>query len=277
MTKEKGTALRYNEGKVPLDLVTPFATEELAKVLAIGAKKYGRYNWQKGMPWSKVLASLKRHLNAFEQGKDIDEETQALGTPTYHMAHIMCNAMFLTEYYKTFSQGDDRYHRYLDAPKIALDLDGVLADFGGSYKKELVKAGIEIRDCQVHWDFSYKDKEVWDKVVKSKDFWLNLEPLCDSHLPFEPVAYISSRQIPIEWSQGWLEKNGFPCKPVYHVGKESKAEAIKATGADLFVDDNLDNFIELNKAGICTYLFDAPYNRKLNVGYKRITDLAELV
>lgn len=268
---KKGEGLRFNTGKNRLDLIPDWAEEQLGLIFTQGSLKYAPRNWESGMPWSNVLSSLKRHLNAFGKGEDRDKESGQ-----YHMAHVAVNALFLLTYYRLFPQGDDRPHFYLDGPKVALDIDGVLANFGKAYTQELIKEGIEVRE-QFHWKFSYKDKKVWDRIVKDRDFWVNLEPLCDSHLPFEPVAYVSSRQIPTEWTEEWLEKNGFPCEPVYHVGKESKAEAIKATGADLFVDDNLDNFIELNKAGICTYLFDAPYNRKLNVGYKRITDLAELV
>ena len=41
--------------------------------------------------------------------------------------------------------------------------------------------------------------------------------------------------------------------------------------------ERFKNFVELNNAGICCFLFDAPHNRRYDVGYKRIKSLSELV
>jgi uncharacterized HAD superfamily protein len=57
----------------------------------------------------------------------------------------------------------------------------------------------------------------------------------------------------------------------------SKTETAKKTEIDLFVDDRYKNFVDLNKAGICCFLMDAPYNRRYEVGFKRIHHLKELV
>lgn len=40
---------------------------------------------------------------------------------------------------------------------------------------------------------------------------------------------------------------------------------------------NYKNFVELNNAGICCYLYDAPHNRRYNVGHKRLFSLKDLV
>ena len=99
-------AKRFNEGKVRYDLIPPYAQEEYAKVLMKGAEKYSVGNWQKGMPWSFVLASLERHLYAIKKGEDKDNETGLL-----HSAHIMANAAFLTEYYMFNKDCDDRIYK----------------------------------------------------------------------------------------------------------------------------------------------------------------------
>ena len=104
----KKSALRYNEGKTRYDLVPTFAHEQLAKTLTVGADKYGDQNWRKGMSWSSVIASLERHLAAIKRGEDYDLESGLL-----HSAHVMCNAAFLTEYYKIHPQGDDRVQNRL--------------------------------------------------------------------------------------------------------------------------------------------------------------------
>lgn len=95
--------LRYNEGKLRYDLLSPYAEQELVRVLTKGAEKYAPRNWEKGMNWSTCLASMKRHIAAWEMGEDFDPETQCL-----HMAHAMCNAMFLVHYYQRELGYDDR-------------------------------------------------------------------------------------------------------------------------------------------------------------------------
>jgi len=65
--------------------------------------------------------------------------------------------------------------------------------------------------------------------------------------------------------------------PVYSVGHgESKVSVAKNSGIDIFVDDRFENFVELNNAGVFTYLFDAPHNQRYNVGHRRIKSLKEL-
>lgn len=271
---EKGTGLRYNKGKLPLNLITPHSQRELAKVLDFGAtvKGYGPGNWQKGMDWSTVIASLRRHINEFEEGADFDDESKLP-----HMAHAMCNAMFLLEYQNIYPEGDDRKHVYLDLPKIALDIDGVIADFQGGFREVLAKDNINWPEN--HWHIPYKAKPHWESVKKNKEFWLGLKPLCE--LPFEPVGYVTFRCIPVEWTEDWLTLHGFPPAPVISMeglpGEESKAEAIRSLKADVFVDDNWDNFIDLNNKKILTYLLDKPYNRHYDIGHKRINSLGDLV
>lgn len=264
-TMDKG--LRFNEGKTRHDLVPAFAQEQYARVLTKGSIKYEERNWERGMKWSKVMASMKRHIIAFEQGEDRDPETGE-----YHMAHIMCNAAFLTEYYKIYPQGDDRPHEYLKAPKIGLDIDEVLADWVGHWTKY---HGQEVPET---WNFDRSIKEKFDLLKDDKEFWLSIPVKTKpEEIHFEPHCYITSRSIPVEWTQEWLDKNGFPTTPVYSVGfGESKVKVAKESGIEIFVDDRFENFVELNNAGICTYLFDANHNKRYNVGHKRIKSLSEL-
>ena len=266
MSEDKG--LRFNAGKTRHDLVPQFAQEQYAKVLTKGAEKYADNNWKLGMKWGKVLASMKRHILAFEAGEDFDQETGIL-----HTAHIMCNAAFLTEYYKIYPQGDNRSHKYLHIPKIGLDIDEVLADFMGAMLDRFpVMAG----NRSVYWN----DPHIVDNfndIRNDMEFWMNIKPKTTS-LPFEPHCYITSRPIPTEVTERWLKANGFPSAKVYTVGhSESKVEVAKASGLDIFVDDRYENFVELNKAGVCCFLFDAPHNQRYEVGYKRIHALSELI
>jgi len=264
--EDKG--LRYNEGKTRHDLTPIFAQEQYATVLTKGSLKYAERNWEQGMKWSKVTASLKRHLNAFENGEDYDKETGLL-----HTAHIMCNAAFLTEYYKIYPQGDDRPHKYLKKAKIGLDIDEVLADWVGHWTKH------HKQEIPENWNFDRDIKSKFESLQNDKDFWLSIPVKTNpKDIPFEPHCYITSRSIPKEWTEEWLDKNGFPTLPVYSIGHGiSKVETVKKSGVDIYVDDRFENFVQLNNAGICCFLFDAPHNRRYEVGFKRIKSLKELI
>lgn len=85
--------LRFDEGKVRLDLIPPEWEWELGRVLTEGAKKYADRNWELGMDYSKVLGPLRRHLNAYLRGERID------GTDgTLHAAKVAWNALVLMTY-----------------------------------------------------------------------------------------------------------------------------------------------------------------------------------
>jgi hypothetical protein len=268
MKKEQG--LRYDAGKLRYDLIPAIVEKELAKVLTKGAEKYAPRNWEKGMPWSKVIASAERHFSEMKLGNDYDEETGLL-----HVSHLLCNIAFLVQYYHTYPQGDDRPHRYLSVPKIGLDIDEVLCDWVGAWCK---KFGYCVPE---NWHFSYKNKDHFDSFSPDdlKEFYLNIPPkIKASEIPFEPHCYITSRSVPEEITKEWLVKHGFPSTEVYSVPfGASKVEVAKKSGIDIFVDDRYENFVELNNAGICTFLLDAPHNRRYNVGYKRIKSLKELI
>ena len=220
--------------------------------------------------WSEVLSSIKERISQIESGKDYDESGVLLSTL------IKNDATLLTEYYSTFPQGDNRNHKYLRIPKIGLDIDDVLADFSPTFIK---KYNIPI---PTSWDYSYNKAEVFDYLIdhpdEMKEFYLSLPVKTKQEdIPFEPHCYLTARSMPIEWTQEWLEKNQFPCKPVFNVSfNVSKIDIARESGIDIFVDDKYETFVEFNNAGICCFLFDAAWNQRYDVGYKRIKTLKEL-
>lgn len=256
---------RFNKGKTRHALAPDYAQEQYAKVLTTGAEKYSPNNWRKGMPWLEVMDSLLRHANAWKSGEDYDPETGLL-----HTAHIMCNAAFLTEYYMIAPQYDDRPHSYLQPSKIGLDVDEVLADWVGHWTERFGQERPEV------WSFDRNIKEKFDQVDQS--FWMSIPMKTYPHeLSFEPACYITSRPIPTSITEQWLDECGFPAAPVYTVKEgESKAQVALQAGIDIFVDDRYENFVQMNRAGICCYLFDAPHNQRYDVGHKRIKNLSEL-
>ena len=271
-TTGKGQGLRFNKGKLRYDLVEPNAYKDFVQVLTDGAEKYFDRNWERGLSWTSVLASLKRHIAAMEMGEDYDKESGRL-----HIAHAACNVHFLNAYYYIFPQGDDRPKRYLNLPKIGVDVDGVLADWTGAW----AKLHPELSPVPTSW---YFDREVGKRFNEMReagtlnDFYLSIEPLINPiELIFEPYCYITSRPVLKEITEQWLDKFNFPTKPVYSVEiRQSKVQIAKDAGVQIFIDDSFENFVELNNNGIFTYLYTQPWNTKYDVGHMRLNSLNEI-
>lgn len=83
-------AIKFDQGKLPLDLVDPEFVEGVAAVLQFGAQKYAAHNWRKGMDWSRLMAATQRHLAEFAKGFEYDLESGES-----HLMHAACCLMFL--------------------------------------------------------------------------------------------------------------------------------------------------------------------------------------
>jgi hypothetical protein len=94
--------IRLNDNKLRYDLCPAISQREYAKVWTQGLEKYDAGNWQKGFPFSVVIASAMRHLEAMRLGEMIDEESGLL-----HSAHLMANAAMLTEFHFTHPELND--------------------------------------------------------------------------------------------------------------------------------------------------------------------------
>jgi len=269
----KGSGLRYNTGKLRYDLIHTKSLEDMVKVLTYGANKYSDNNWQGGLSWKSVIASLKRHIAAFENGEDFDDESNLL-----HLSHAACNIHFLNAFYHDFPQGDDRNKKILKFPKIGIDIDGVICDFMSSWHNLY-------DEIPSNPSTYYCDRKIIERFELMKnnntldDFYLNIKPLIKSEeLPFDPHCYITSRPVSKEITEKWLDYHNFPAKPVISLEiRDSKVKAAKENNIDIFIDDHFDNFIDLNKNGITCYLYTQPWNIKYkNIGHLRINKLDEL-
>jgi len=97
---------RFNTDKLKWGLVPQSSLVPMVRVLEFGAKKYGNYNWQKGLSIIEICESLKRHLDAFMEGEDNDSESGLS-----HIGHIQCNALFLSWMMENKLELDDRYKK----------------------------------------------------------------------------------------------------------------------------------------------------------------------
>lgn len=96
-------SLRYNTGKPQMSNIPPEFLLEMAKVMTEGAKKYGKFNYKKGNYMSVPYDSAMRHIFAFINGQNLDDETQC-----HHLAHAAVNLMFMYIYQKRNPEMDDR-------------------------------------------------------------------------------------------------------------------------------------------------------------------------
>jgi len=96
-------AIKADGGKPPLSLIPRRGLYEVARVMGYGAQKYERDNWRKGFPWTDLLSAADRHIWAFLEGETNDQETGYS-----HLAHAVCELLFVMEYAKTHPELDDR-------------------------------------------------------------------------------------------------------------------------------------------------------------------------
>lgn len=111
--ERKGGADRFNTGKADLSLIPLATLEDEARVWEYGAKKYSAGNWLRCANWNVPLASLLRHLSAWQSGEDFDPETGLS-----HLGHISCNVRMLTYYAKHFPEGDNRLKSGIHNPPV---------------------------------------------------------------------------------------------------------------------------------------------------------------
>ncbi len=161
--------------------------------------------------------------------------------------------------------------------KIGLDIDDTLLDFWGAYLKRFGKPK---SDAEITYN-------VYQKLRTDKDFWVNLELI--NRPDFKPDLFCTKRVNPKSWTKESLIKNrlypdsrngeieNIPIYQLYYqLGQKSKL--IKGR-VDVFVDDSLKNFIEMNLNGVPCLLMDnegnhswGPIGRIYSLDYEEIED-----
>lgn len=101
--KANGGGDHKDAGKPRLELLDPYAMEQVAAVLGFGAVKYSPWNWTRGIAYTRLAGSALRHIFAFMRGEDRDPES---GLP--HLAHGMCCLMMLLGMTQRHPELDDR-------------------------------------------------------------------------------------------------------------------------------------------------------------------------
>lgn len=137
------TGVKYDNGKLRMDLIPVSLEKAVASVLGFGAGKYGDRNWEGGIQYSRVYAALRRHLADFWAGIKYDYESDL---PT--IWHVACCVAFLVH----FEEHRDLYAEFDDRP-VTL----------GTALRQVVENGDEELD-RLRYGTSYND--TWGEELR---------------------------------------------------------------------------------------------------------------
>lgn len=153
--------------------------------------------------------------------------------------------------------------------KIALDLDGVIADIALSIDLELFKRGIEDYDYS-DWLTTHHECNLSNSIMANTLFWKNLKPIEDAWYQVNywfannyDVYIVTARRTEAsikatqEWLDGWKINT---MEPIFCKMGE-KHNVVKKLNPIFMVEDNHNEVKTLLGDGINTYLRKAWYNR----------------
>lgn len=166
--------------------------------------------------------------------------------------------------------------------RIGLDIDGVLADFTGSYiglmnelSHKKIDPGYPSKWLPPIWDFEpsigFTKEDViaaWVAIKSSTSFWEDLDCLPGAFATLDidldhDVYYITARPgINVKsQTEGWLATNLQVPNPTVLVS-DNKGPLAVGLGLDVLIDDRDKNIIEVAAASPRTqcYILDYPYN-----------------
>lgn len=183
--------------------------------------------------------------------------------------------------------------------RIGLDLDGVVYKFTLAFQKHVAKCKPELFSGDVN-----KEADVWDWFTgwgMSRDaflaemdcavgnldlFWngelyendipKQIRRLQDADHTVHVVTHRFSKKLPFTAEEGtryWLPNRGiFPDSITFAKDKTS-------VPTDFFLEDNLDNYFALDRAGVRSILIDRPYNQEhpSNWRVERVQTFGEFV
>lgn len=126
--------------------------------------------------------------------------------------------------------------------RIALDVDGVLADF---YMEMCLKYGMpyaKISDWNVGWII-----EKFNEVVDDEDFWMHMSRMPNiDEIDFDVYCYLTA--LPPQMKKArefWIKVNGLPDAPV--VVSDDKFEYCCKNEIDFLVDDKPATVLEFRE------------------------------
>ena len=176
--------------------------------------------------------------------------------------------------------------------KIGIDVDGVLADTLHSILTQLNPTW----DIAKGWKGGLSDKDydaVWEKAKTIQNFWAHLQTevnvdnqtcaLLKHVLCLHDVWFITNRfetkgTSPMKQTKYWLHSYIGVESPNVIVAKD-KGPVATILGLDYFIDDNLQNCIDVQTARPTAKVFlcSMPHNADMETSTPRMKDLKEFL
>jgi hypothetical protein len=75
---EGGAVREPDTGRPRVSLIPPSSIARLGQHFTNGAEKYADHNWKRGIPYSRMLDSMHRHILAFEEGDTSEDHLAAI-------------------------------------------------------------------------------------------------------------------------------------------------------------------------------------------------------
>ncbi|AGL01585.1 5' nucleotidase, NT5C type [Desulfoscipio gibsoniae] len=159
--------------------------------------------------------------------------------------------------------------------RIGIDIDGVIAntfpllvrELNNFFNKNL--SYDEIIDYDIGKVYNIEREQLVEFAQLKQDLLLDgpapvpnaLE--CINNLRYKAfVALISARmEKSRQRTENWLQRHGFYWDELILLGNHDKAETCVKLELDFFIEDRLDNALQVGARGIPVLLLDAPYNR----------------
>lgn len=95
---------KHDSGKPNIALIPKDAIWGMAAALTFGAKKYGKHNFRKGIEFLSLAAAAQRHLTAWCDGENVDQESGLS-----HLDHALASLAMLKFMELNRLEMDDRY------------------------------------------------------------------------------------------------------------------------------------------------------------------------
>lgn len=104
MSKIKRSGTKNDKGKPDISLIPKDAIWGMASALMFGAKKYSKHNFRKGIEYTALSSAAMRHITAWVEGEDDDNESRLS-----HIDHAMSSLAMLRFMITNRPDMDDRW------------------------------------------------------------------------------------------------------------------------------------------------------------------------
>lgn len=101
--EKEGGGTKHDDGKPDLAILPKAFLDQTAEVMMFGAAKYGRSNYKKGLEVTRTLSAALRHIYAYLDKEDNDQESGLS-----HLGHAAASLAMTMENIKLGTAKDNR-------------------------------------------------------------------------------------------------------------------------------------------------------------------------